>query len=128
MTIHCRAKYPRKTGDRIVECSLNVGHTGDHFEFGTGIDWPPHGPLPPEDERDAAVVATPGRHRAPEPDVDPVTRAVEALRVWSAELDEPTAWMLIETWKYRDTLTAAQRHEVVTIVTANVDQPTAVTR
>jgi hypothetical protein len=50
MARKCTAQYPRKTGDRIVECSLDVGHTGDHFEFCTGIDWPPTGPLPPADE------------------------------------------------------------------------------
>ena len=123
MTIHCRAKYPRKTGDRIVRCSLNVGHTGDHFEFGTGIDWPPHGPLPPEDERDAAVVATPGRHRAPDPDVDPVTRAVEALHAFTGggKFDRPTALALLNCWAHRDTLTMTQKYEVVMVVTASAE-------
>ena len=74
------------------------------------------------------TATTQGRHRAPDPDVDPVTRAVEALRGWNTTLDAGTARLLLNSWKYRDTLTAAQRHEVVTIVTANVDQPTAVTR
>ena len=116
MTIHCRAKYPRNP---TVRCSLNVGHTGDHYEFGTGIDWPPHGPLPPEDERDAAAAATPGRHRAPDPDVDPVTRAVEALHAFTGgdPLDPTTAWDLLGCWAHLDTLNSDQRFSVIRIVT-----------
>ena len=98
---------------------------------------------------------TAGRHRAPDPDVDPVaptcgpcedgecihpagghpthdpvTRAVEALRAFTGgdPLDLLTAWHLLASWAHLDTLTTDQRHEVVAIVTGDADQRTAVTR
>ena len=76
------------------------------------------------------ITTTPGRHRAPDPDVDPVTRAVEALRVFTGggKLDRPTALALLHCWAHRDTLTMTQEYEVVMVVTASADQPTAVTR
>ena len=76
------------------------------------------------------TATTAGRHRAPDPDVDPVTRAVEALRAFTGgdPLDPTTAWDLLASWAHLDTLTTDQRHEVVAIVTGDADQRTAVTR
>ena len=69
------------------------------------------------------TATTQGRHRAPEPDVDPVTRAVDALRTFTGggNLDRPTAWALLNCWAHRDTLTMTQEYEVVMVVTASAE-------
>ena len=83
------------------------------------------------------TATTPGRHRAPDPDVDPVAVAVEALRAFASgePLGEDTARALLSCWRHLDTLTRSQAEDVIAIVTDGfyrraygVDQRTAVTR
>ncbi len=43
MTTHCPATYERpagrERGDRLVECHLQAGHSGEHKEDGTDVTW-----------------------------------------------------------------------------------------
>ena len=46
----CGRVYPTGPGERLVQCDLLKGHTGDHEETETGVYWPE--PAAPEGTRE----------------------------------------------------------------------------